>query len=769
MSRSAYIFFLLIFTSITFHLDAVGQSTKEIQIKLLEKVNHLRDSLQLDPLKLDITLNECASDHCFYISKKGKLTHFQKTFRKETPLERLIYFGGNRTYVGENVATIPPSKTSDLNEYIAEAFYQSWYHSPKHYLNMIHPYMTQMGFAMTKGGNNNYYGVQVFSSNEIKLPASFKNPDFSWGVRPIEFTCKDEPQVYETMFFANYVIQEGDSIFFYFHDLEFFNKVIQGDNDGLAIDIVLREQLPCHKENQFHSSEIHDGEMQEPIYKYELLKNNSSQNPKKIKTKIGVVPKYLSNKQWAANVIIINDNKLCDYSIPTEVPSAVIPLLPLKIYYEVDSSVLDTSALASFKLQKDFHVELIYEKNAQQYEIENQESLSNLISWSDYLKLINIECYASVEGKKWMNEKLLEKRHNAAENLIKSYFGNAVNYRIDTSENWFMMNAQIQDLDLSELKEKNHSEVKLVLKQHPSSLYDSLLFEQRKTHLYASIDTTIKVRSTKDLTFAKHFDSTISLFTMPWNTILVEDHILNKRLLPKTIVDSLIPRKEVRTNLLGAITHSKSVSFVDSIGIIDLSKLNDTNQILKFNYANFMTHYWFNFYLRGYQTKGIANPTTPDKLLQLAESIDTNIIAINDIQILKINILLSGIHYYVAYNEWEKKEEYFSKISDLLAITSLTPEEATDLALFSNHFHKFKLAVDILAPYHDNHLLHEDGKFVLAKTATLIQNILEKEAYLGYMLSAKEANLGRYCSWLNHQFQIQRVEELKLDYCDSCH
>jgi hypothetical protein len=723
-------------------------------------------------LELDQVLKLAANDHVFYMSEKNKLTHFQKTFRKETPYERVIFFKGNRTYVGENVAYVPPVPKQDpeKNAKIAAALYKTWYNSPKHYENMIYPHYTKMGIATHTSSSGNVFGAQVFSSDQIKLPSEFKNPEFSWGVRPAEFTCKDEPVVYETMFLANSVVQYGDSIFFQFHDMEFFKNVITGDNDGIAIDIVLREQLPCHKENQFHSSAVYDGEMQEPVYKYDLFKNNQSDNPKKILVKVGHVPKYLANKQWDANVIIINDNKLCDYSIPVEVPSAIIPLIPHKIYYEEDTLEKQWNTAQEVTISDTFHLELYYERREGNFSSYNMDELVALSQWQDYIQEVRVECFASVEGKRWMNDKLLAKRHTAVSQLISESFPSINSVKIDTAENWKMMYDQISSGQLSELEGRSKKDIKQHFKMNNTALYDSLLFAQRSTHLYANFDTTFKVKNSRDYYVASQFDSTLSIDSLNWNSILKEDYIVNEFYLHPAIVDSIWKQKKLRSNLYGAMTSGNTYNRIDSALVVELldDGINKSNSIQVFNYGAFLTNYWFTKYSRTYATKGTATTIEPEELFKLTQTIDTTIVAARDVRILQINILLSGIHYYVTHNEWEMKNEYFDRIRSLLDEDLLTPEEATDLALFCNHFHKFKLAVDILAPYHDIETLHEDGLFVLAQTATLIRDILDDEVYFQFMMSAKAANPPRYCKWLDDQFQIQRVEELKIDFCQSC-
>jgi len=748
-------------------------SQESIGILVLEKVNKLRDSLHLNKLKYDRTLEEAGIDHSYYMADKKVLNHFQTTFSKETPSERVLYYNGNRTYVGENIASTPvkwKNKGVFDDTLIAESLFKSWLNSPPHYKNMTHTDYTKMGLGKWTSSEKILYSAQVFSSNEIILPQAFNNSELSWGVRPSEFTCKDEPQTYETMFFANSVEVSGHSVYLYFHDLDFFKKVIQNDNDGLAIDVILREQLPCNKENQFHVSKVYDGEMQRPIYKHDIFRNNISDNPKKIRVKIGEVPSYLRNQQWEANVIIINDNKLCDYSYPVKVPSSVIPLLHFSPYFEGNDTNIENIETSKIHIHDSIHIELSYERSKGRFSSLNEDGMFKLINWGNFINQIDVNCYASVEGAKWYNLQLLEKRESSVLELLLQANYDLSKVNISKAENWSMMNSQISEHSLAQLESKNESQLKYWIKKNKSPFLDSLLFSQRKTHIRAVFDTIIEVNTYDNYLFASSYASNFKFDDLPWNKILRENHILKDEEIDPNIIDSLYSNPRLKTNLLGASSIGKTPGFIDSITMLNLlQEVNTKSARQVFNYANLVTRYWYFKYAWGYRTKGIATTLSPNDLRELVNKVDSSQIRPQDLARLNVNILLAGIHYYVAHNNWQPVEQYFDAIVELVKAEDFSSEEAEELALFCNHFHKFEQAVEILHPFHQENKLSEDGYFYLAQTSTLIREQLNKEDYYNYMGSAKKANHSRYCKWLNDSFQIQRDEYIKSDFCSECH
>ncbi len=261
----------------------------------------------------------------------------------------------------------------------------------------------------------------------------------------------------------------------------------------------------------------------------------------------------------------------------------------------------------------------------------------------------------------------------------------------------------------------------------------------------------------------------IPLDSVNWNEILKNEYIIDENLIEEALIDSLLNNDNLKTNLLGAASIKQVHQGLDSVLVEEfIERIDESNSRQIFNYAHFLTKYWFTKYAYGYKLETAARSIDPEELRSLIEGLDLSIIDTTDFVRLEVNTLLAGIHYYVAHNNWTHVNSYFDRISELVKLEGFTAQEATELALFCNHFHKFKIAVDILRPFHDEVLLPEDGYFVLAKTSSLTRRTLEDEEYWAFMNSAKRANKPRYCEWLDTSFQILRDEFIKRDFCKTC-
>ena len=748
-------------------------SQQGLESRLFMQLKELRAKAGLKDLKLDETLMKAAEDQAYYMYAKHKTMTFQSTFSKETPSERVAYYGGNRTYVSEVVGSfsfMTKSRKKLGVEAVADSLFGRWVKDEDKLRDLLDPNLTKMGLAYKKYKSIVYVSL-VMSSNEIKLPDGFKEAPFSYGVRPAKKTCKDESQTYETMTFANGVHIEGNEIYFYFHDKSFFKKVIKGDNDGMALDIVTREQMPCNKENQFHVSEVYDGEMQQPIYKNDIYRSDISENPNKILFKVGEVPEYLQNKQWEANIIVINKNKLCDYSIPTEVPADIFPLLELHPYLELDQKI-DSSDFKpdySIKVVDSMHVELHFNREEDKYTAIDWRKYNKLFSWGPYANTVDVNVYASVEGTNEINKSLLVKRKKSIKELLLKAGFREEEISMNGAVNWALMEQQIKKDSISALEGRSHLEIQNYFKENPSPYFDSLLFEQRKTHIHAYLDTTIKLNSYQTYKMGRYYDKEVKSGMMHWNKILREEFVLKDKRIPTSLIIELKNEREVRTNLLAALMTEESYRALDSANVQELIRYLDRyNSKQVFNYANFLTHYWFDNYTNSLATNKIAKSMPPEDIRKLVSRLSIDEFTPEDLVRLQVNILLSGIHYYVSYNEWDNQDQYFKEISNLIQVDAISPEEAYELALFCNYFHRFEVAVDILRPFFQEGSLSKDALFALAQTSTLIRSELDEEEYHSFMEAAKKADRSRYCKWLDGSFQIQRDETLKKDFCRTC-
>lgn len=158
-------------------IDVNNLDQDKLEILILEKVNELRKNKRKPKLEDNSILGLAASNQAKFLKKNKQLSHNQKFRKTRTPMDRVDYYGGKFSYVGENIAytylyervkgAVNKRKSTYLMSYesTAEYFFQLWKNSKTHYKNMVDGdfNLSKIRFSYdTK--THRIYGVQVFGA-----------------------------------------------------------------------------------------------------------------------------------------------------------------------------------------------------------------------------------------------------------------------------------------------------------------------------------------------------------------------------------------------------------------------------------------------------------------------------------------------------------------------------------------------------------------------------------------------------------------------------
>lgn len=772
-------FFILLFS-----VNGLTQSSEinagAVSSEILRLVNAYRDSIGVRKLKNNSILEAAAQDQADYNNWNNTLSHDQITYNKQTPSERVFYYGGNFNYIGENVAfvsTLLPNKKAKSAIELATDLFTSWMNSPPHKENISRANYYLSGIALSYNKKTNQlYGTQVFSALGYNFKAAHTTPAKAYGVQGYnEKSCESMKNFrYGTLSFANGIYTRGDSIFIKYHNKSYFDRVINGANDGYAIDIVFRDQLPCNSPNRFHGSNIFDGYMLPPVFRYELLRENQSENPKKLATYLGLLPKGLP--QHELNLILIRDNKKCDYSYPVQVPYEDIPpfyIEPVWLSQEANFTPfsIDTTITIHFSFLR---------SSTNFYRSDYMEQVYLINKYAPFVKKIEIQTYSSIEGKEWYNKRLQEERAAKIEAAFSGIGLTKRNlFKTTAKENWEKFETQKKEMKLTEFDKMNTLDVKRYLKiNNKNGKYDSLLFEQRRSV------ATIKIKGRVD---ALNDDDKLAI---AWDRALKEHNIEMAAMILQKVIEndvsspylftndaridsSYYENLTFATNLLALKIKTKSQRLPKNVENTKILSLPLTNIEENYYAINWINLYYHNLYRISRQY--FSNPTKdkptimPEKVFTILEKIKPNYFPDSSyIDRIKLNHSLAAIHYYAWVNNYSLVDSHFNNIFTYFFKIDLPIKQATDLALYANMFHKFDKSVKMLASYFDKNQLDENAAFVLAQTATSIQKELDPNNYFEYMKKAYAFNPKRWCKWLNTNFQVLRNETVKQMYCEVC-
>lgn len=161
--------FLLLLSSLSFSQNQNKIDLEKLKTKVYQLVNEERSNNDRKVLGLDAHLKKAADDHSKYIAKAQTLSHEQTDAKKQSPKDRVYFYGGNSfILVGENLLF-----TGIIDQIYSEAdldtlalkMFNLWKKSPNHLKNILdHQYLyTEISFSID-WENKKIYAVQMFGA-----------------------------------------------------------------------------------------------------------------------------------------------------------------------------------------------------------------------------------------------------------------------------------------------------------------------------------------------------------------------------------------------------------------------------------------------------------------------------------------------------------------------------------------------------------------------------------------------------------------------------
>jgi uncharacterized protein YkwD len=161
--------FLLLLSTLSFSQNQNKIDVEKLKKKVYQLVNEERSNNDRKVLGLDVYLKKAADDHAKYIAKIQTLSHEQTDAKKQSPKDRVYFYGGNSfVLVGENLLFTGIKDQiyteADLDA-LALKMFNLWKKSPNHLKNILdHQYFyTEIGFSID-WENKKIYAVQMFGA-----------------------------------------------------------------------------------------------------------------------------------------------------------------------------------------------------------------------------------------------------------------------------------------------------------------------------------------------------------------------------------------------------------------------------------------------------------------------------------------------------------------------------------------------------------------------------------------------------------------------------
>jgi len=767
MKRTLLLTTLLFCATITF-AQLTERNKSELRQELFELVNELRLEKGRLPLMFDPVLKKAAQNQSDYMARENELTHGQKKYEWSTPKKRVLKFEGNGfATVGENVLSSKPQNFplngSELQT-LAKEMFLGWKNSPGHYANMIDSEYKLGDFGFRESSKTNrVYAAQVFGKKGTRISGQISKNAF--GLKKAPSSCGEDFRWFENVIanMGNDFRLNGNKVVFYYHDIDQLKRILKNDNDGVAIDVIDRDQLLCDEPNRLDFSPIYDGVLLKPVYKKELLGGNRAESDYRLITNIGELPENLNGKDLSLSVVLIKDGGVCRYLFPGEIPRQDYSLRYFKpaLINPLDVVLRHSGIIESQNLDYNFDTN-----------INTPLKYPTTKKINHKIHSVVIQSYSSVEGDSLLNARL----HNARAQKIKKHVQSKMKVpnsviEIDAKENWGKMDFQLKYYFADHLTELPKDSLRTLLEYRDSYSklpWDSLLFDQRTSTATINYWGTLKDSLAINELTGLNIRSGIAAENYPLvNKAMFELAQSEERdmeiLLEPAVFDALLKQEELVQNAAALFSYIYSENLYETTLFLNawVQKSEELPQAARQNLLHLYTLVGVKLLNKwDLPSERLSNVIHPKRsILMLNDSTETELV---------LNAQLTFLKYYGQINDDQGIGKSFNYIKDYFRSKELKMNDLTDVVLFFNNWSRYDLTIKFLLERSDGDDFTEDAVFILLQTSTFYDLDRYEDVVEELHEKAIALNKKRWCRWLNKDFQLLRDHKLKRSYCEFC-
>ncbi len=783
---------LILFTSVLFsqknkYEEGLGDDNFKIEQLpriILNELNRFRLNKGLDTLEMSDMLSFSAELSSFKMASTGK-------DKVEPALTAKNLKKAGATKRGEEIAMKAPVSKGRENyktEEVCKTIYDRWESHPKNLIVVANPKYTLVGISATLdedgkkvfvsavfGGYDITNGGVIYKK-ELVVPFNNKSKKLKG---PDTKTCKTCERWRNYDLLQKGLYEENGKIYLKYNNSRELRRLLKKATDGVAFDIVQRDQYIKADYNIVDNNLYNKGVMGKVMYRDNFFKKNILLDPKdkKANKKVKGIEVLLGKFNpkitgpFELNLIVIQDKKICKtitrgyYETGKIESNTPIGLLPckgttgLKPPFEPKSE----SSIISFLIP--------FEKNKFEFKHEDIQPIIKALNEPDFIiDGLYIYAYSSIEGDSVANARLQRKRGESVVSVLQKTQKNTIKPTIETKDSWGLFLLENEDGKYKDIvalgKQKAIARIngdkKLMDEMEP------ILAKERFAQII--MDITYDVSGDKEQKFsAVSFARALKAANYPQSYKIME--FLNKRVAenkyPASILDSLKIEENysnvalVNNRLYYKYLVNNSVDDEDGATFERLLKFEPTNPILQYNKVFC-------------QLKSDSNAGNAEHQAQIQNVIDGLYGKLDSNYVNGLNIewqfkIMEMLD--TAENADAKIDACIAKIKSFYNIKDATWQNALKLSYVFTRAKDFKYASGVLEPYIDKPDVTENLIFMYISSASRLPEKYYSRMFARALQVAKEKNPERYCKLFGEPymtFQVLENPEVKKAYYGTC-
>lgn len=760
----------------------------EYLAQLLEQnINNYRVEKGIKPLEVDAVLYPAALDQSEYILKSGRVTHDQPVKKKATSFDRVVFYDGMHGNVAENCYQITigakirvPGKraTKIMKSYqdVANYVTSEWIDAKSGKEILLNVNYTKISTAFAVDDKEKTIVItQLYASEPFKLPEGVKPSKNDYNIEPynrVKCTQFESKYGYLPKLMSDNIFFKNGEIYFYFHDLELFEGLMDESGDGIAIDIVSRNQYACGEGNKYYPSEIHRGILLEPLSKSYILGKNELKESKELEVSFGPIPSYVDTNNVEFNVLILQDNCLCQTVIYNSLGGENLRSLDLNFIFDT----LSVSKAADSIMNR-LTFTIPFERNKSAYSTEDIKPFLDSISLNRYdLKKIEVHAFSSIEGDVKGNKIIQQKRAESILNAIKKYKLQDVETKINTEENWDGFYESIKGSPYEvELKQFTKEQLRKIVNSDSLDYnLEPYLEEQRKAKVILTVEKIFMDEALFKVLPKRYTDAMKNknfAKAKIYQSVML-NNIGNGKIDKEVILNTNIPHFKESTSLVNNqiafrwfnsnATNRDSLNKYLGRDIETMLRIEPSNSYLLYNKLVTRLLLW----------SEKSSREDPKYLLRDIKQIFTS----SSIEKWQINRLILNYNviaadYYYDNKMFREREKALEEVKDILLSSKLDRNQTYRIANYFMFQLRIDWAIEIMKPFAEKENIDEEFLFTFLTVAIYNKEKVPQIEYEAFMKRAKEMNEKRFCKLFgfpNMSFQLLKDIAVKDLYCKTC-
>lgn len=753
---------------------------------VLKEINKSRSVRGLDSLFENSILKNAAEDQAQYMTSiEG--TSLLQGGKKKTTGKRVVYYGG-ADYADEFVTKMPAKKGKEYYTYkkVAEDIAFKLLSGKKSLTLLIDSkyIFVGLGFAIDEFGKKVYVSLVLGNyqsmnegaarKEELEIPFATKKYGLKSYNQKICKNCLKFKNIEELQ--KGLYLEDG-LVYFKYDNLKALKRLIKKPKDGLAVDVVQKDQFLCQGNNIVDNNTPYKGVLTKKVWINKLLKKNlitdKKERKKKIDVCLGKYPKTLIGKEdeCELNLVVIQNKHVCKNIAPSyneEINYEYenkIDLLADTVTFGLISNYIPqpTSTILNFKIP--------FEQGKSTYNPADIEAFLTSLNEPDFvIDELKLFAYSSIEGTNEVNKRLQVKRAESIIEALRKRQQFDIVSSMTTNYCWDKFKTDVQGTQFSNMASMTLEEAQeSIRKNNLHKKLETIL----KNHRYAEMQmkVTYDISGAKEQPYVvKMFNDAVAAGNMS-DALMIQKYIF-KQVLAEKYTDEAVHEQNIGESyrtaglLMNKLWLEKYVNKdelnEDYCGrIAKLNQLASSNAYIQYN----------NLYCNSIHN-GIGNETQISATQQEIVNLYESTLSKGTVDLLNLEFQFAIINTLdTLEDEHPLITESLQRIKQIVNLDEAGWQNSLKLAYIFIEHEDYEFAVKLLEPFVVGEDVNEDFIFTYISLCSRYNSRMGSYKFGGAMKKAQQINSSRYCQLINDSklsFQVFENKQVKDDYYLNC-